>query len=164
MNNQARPNLVKLREVTPRDQPGRSNSDLNAPVEHAHGVDKVAISVRDLWMSYPGKRQGDPTHVLERVNLDVREGEFVCIVGPSGCGKTTLLNIIAGFLRARGMLGLTLAAKLEAIEEQFVVGCDPSGVPGVLQRGGLTSFCVNRSLPCEPKYPTVRTVPRKISR
>jgi NitT/TauT family transport system ATP-binding protein len=33
---------------------------------------------------------------LDHVNLQVSEGEFVCLVGPSGCGKTTLLNIIAG--------------------------------------------------------------------
>ncbi len=35
---------------------------------------------------------------LRDINLDVREGEFVCILGPSGCGKSTLLNIVAGFL------------------------------------------------------------------
>jgi NitT/TauT family transport system ATP-binding protein len=58
----------------------------------------VAVSVRDVWMSYAGKQPGEYVHVLERVNLQVREGEFVCIVGPSGCGKSTLLNIIAGFL------------------------------------------------------------------
>jgi NitT/TauT family transport system ATP-binding protein len=34
--------------------------------------------------------------VLNNINLDINDGEFVCIVGPSGCGKTTLLNIIAG--------------------------------------------------------------------
>lgn len=34
--------------------------------------------------------------VLDKVNIDVKEGEFVSIVGPSGCGKTTLLNIISG--------------------------------------------------------------------
>jgi NitT/TauT family transport system ATP-binding protein len=37
--------------------------------------------------------------VLEQITLDVREGEFVCILGPSGCGKSTLLNIVGGFLR-----------------------------------------------------------------
>jgi len=36
--------------------------------------------------------------VLTRVSLDVRVGEFVCLLGPSGCGKTTLLNAIAGFI------------------------------------------------------------------
>ena len=33
---------------------------------------------------------------LDRVSLQVDEGEFVCLIGPSGCGKTTLLNMIAG--------------------------------------------------------------------
>ncbi len=33
---------------------------------------------------------------LAEVNLEIEQGEFVCLVGPSGCGKSTLLNIIAG--------------------------------------------------------------------
>ena len=33
---------------------------------------------------------------LQNIDLEVTEGEFVCLVGPSGCGKSTLLNIIAG--------------------------------------------------------------------
>lgn len=35
---------------------------------------------------------------IDRVDLSVARGEFVCLLGPSGCGKTTLLNAIAGFL------------------------------------------------------------------
>ncbi|MBX3148470.1 MAG: ABC transporter ATP-binding protein [Gemmatimonadales bacterium] len=34
---------------------------------------------------------------LHEVSLQIREGEFICIVGPSGCGKTTMLNLLAGF-------------------------------------------------------------------
>lgn len=33
---------------------------------------------------------------LQDINLEINDGEFLCLVGPSGCGKTTLLNIIAG--------------------------------------------------------------------
>ncbi len=37
---------------------------------------------------------------LDRVSLDVRQGEFISLLGPSGCGKTTLLRIIGGFMGA----------------------------------------------------------------
>lgn len=37
---------------------------------------------------------------LQDFTLDVRGGEFVCLLGPSGCGKSTFLNIAAGFLLA----------------------------------------------------------------
>lgn len=35
-------------------------------------------------------------HTLDDINLEFKEGEFICLLGPSGCGKSTLLNIIAG--------------------------------------------------------------------
>jgi NitT/TauT family transport system ATP-binding protein len=37
-----------------------------------------------------------PVHALDSVSVEVREGEFLCILGPSGCGKTTLLWSMAG--------------------------------------------------------------------
>jgi NitT/TauT family transport system ATP-binding protein len=52
------------------------------------------IAVRGLGKSFESTRS--TTVALDRVSLDVEEGEFVCIVGPSGCGKTTLLRIVAG--------------------------------------------------------------------
>ncbi len=35
---------------------------------------------------------------LDGIDLDVEDGEFVCLLGPSGCGKSTLLNAVAGFV------------------------------------------------------------------
>jgi NitT/TauT family transport system ATP-binding protein len=60
------------------------------------------IAVRGLWMKFQrkGDRAAQAINVLEDINLDVRDGEFVCLVGPSGCGKSTLLNIAGGFLSA----------------------------------------------------------------
>lgn len=58
---------------------------------------KPKLTFRGINMIF--KRDGNETNVLENINLDVNEGEFVCILGPSGCGKSTLLNIVGGFLK-----------------------------------------------------------------
>ena len=42
-------------------------------------------------------RRDEDLEVLSDVDLEVHEGEFVCLLGPSGCGKSTLLNILGGF-------------------------------------------------------------------
>jgi ABC-type nitrate/sulfonate/bicarbonate transport system ATPase subunit len=57
---------------------------------------RAKLAIRGLRMAFRG--EGSEVRVLEDIDLDVREGEFVCILGPSGCGKSTLLNIVAGFL------------------------------------------------------------------
>lgn len=48
------------------------------------------LEARNLWKSY-----GD-TVVLERINMRVKEGEFVTLVGTSGCGKSTFLKMLLG--------------------------------------------------------------------
>jgi len=65
--------------------------------------------------------------VLEDIDLDVREGEFVCILGPSGCGKSTLLNVVAGFLDP------TAGAVL--IDGEEVRGPDPRRIFVFQERG-----------------------------
>jgi len=55
------------------------------------------ISVRTLSKSFSGP-DGHPVPVLEGINLDVEEGEFVALLGRSGSGKSTLLRCIAGLM------------------------------------------------------------------
>jgi ABC-type nitrate/sulfonate/bicarbonate transport system ATPase subunit len=57
---------------------------------------KSKLSVDRVSMVF--ERDGKRTEVLNNINLEVGDGEFVCLLGPSGCGKTTLLNAMAGFL------------------------------------------------------------------
>jgi thiamine transport system ATP-binding protein len=52
------------------------------------------LSIRDVSRSF-----GD-LHVLNRITLEIAQGEILCLLGPSGCGKTTLLRIIAGLEQA----------------------------------------------------------------
>jgi ABC-type nitrate/sulfonate/bicarbonate transport system ATPase subunit len=58
----------------------------------------MQTKVRVEGVSVTFDRDRKKTNVLDNVNLEVAEGEFLCILGPSGCGKSTLLNTIAGFL------------------------------------------------------------------
>ena len=50
------------------------------------------IELKDIFVSF------DDEKVLDGLNLNIKDKEFITLLGPSGCGKTTTLRIIAGFL------------------------------------------------------------------
>lgn len=50
------------------------------------------VSLEDIVVTFDGEQ------ILNHINLDIRDKEFVTLLGPSGCGKTTTLRIIGGFL------------------------------------------------------------------
>lgn len=52
----------------------------------------MKLSIEQLSITFQGKK------ILDNINLQLQEGEFVSLIGPSGCGKSTLLNILAGML------------------------------------------------------------------
>ena len=52
------------------------------------------IELKDIFVSF------DDEQVLDGLNLEIKDKEFITLLGPSGCGKTTTLRIIAGFLDA----------------------------------------------------------------
>ena len=56
-----------------------------------HGT---AVSLHDVTKSYASG--ADEVRALDRISLDIADGEFVCVLGASGCGKSTLLSLIAG--------------------------------------------------------------------
>jgi len=59
--------------------------------------DVVRLRFEDVGVDFP--TAAGPMRVVDGVDLEVRQGEFVSIIGPSGCGKTTLLNIVGGFVK-----------------------------------------------------------------
>jgi NitT/TauT family transport system ATP-binding protein len=69
-------------------------TDRWAGARPAKGAADVYVEVAGVAKTY--RRDGRETRALERIDLAIREGEFLAIVGPSGCGKSTLLRIVAG--------------------------------------------------------------------
>jgi taurine transport system ATP-binding protein len=55
------------------------------------------VTLKDINLIYSGEK--GEVAALQHINLNITEGEFICVLGPSGCGKSTLLKIIAGFLQ-----------------------------------------------------------------
>jgi NitT/TauT family transport system ATP-binding protein len=86
-----------------------------------------APKLRADGVSMVFEHDGVSVSVLDDISLEVREGEFVCLLGPSGCGKSTMLNVMAGFI------GPTSGQVL--IDGEPVIGPDPRRIFVFQERG-----------------------------
>jgi len=100
---------------------GPTNSTPTADFSMANPGDGTKfLSINQVSKSYPTPTGVYP--VLENVNLQVDQGEFICVIGHSGCGKSTLLNMVAGFLEpTAGQISLESQTIQEPGPDRMVV-------------------------------------------
>jgi NitT/TauT family transport system ATP-binding protein len=87
----------EVRDITAHRSAPRVVSDLAVPLPNRK-AETAKVLLKDLSVTYTINSHGHLT-ALQDISLQVRPGEFLCIVGPSGCGKSTLLHLIAGLQR-----------------------------------------------------------------
>src|SRR5919201_4040586 len=61
----------------------------------ASRASEAVVGGRGIELRSVSKRYGSNV-ALRALDLEIRDGEFFCLLGPSGCGKTTTLNLIGG--------------------------------------------------------------------
>ena len=71
-----------------------TSAGLATPPRSASGPAGAAVAVGGLSVRYGSG--ADSVLAIEGLDLEVRPGEFVCVIGASGCGKSTLLQVLAG--------------------------------------------------------------------
>ena len=95
-------------------------------------ADKIAPATAETKLcvqnvSVAFSRDGQRMPVLDDINLEIRTGEFICLLGPSGCGKSTLLSAMAGFLAP--------TSGVITIDGEAVRGPDPRRIFVFQERG-----------------------------
>jgi NitT/TauT family transport system ATP-binding protein len=121
---------------------------LHSTPERAPAPDRALpkIVAESLRVSFSTK--SGPVHALGPLDLEIAEGEFVCVVGPSGCGKSTFVRVIAGLQHpTSGRVTLRLAGAHVPIATVFQ---DFGIFPWKTVRGnvefGLTTTGTSRSV------------------
>jgi ABC-type nitrate/sulfonate/bicarbonate transport system ATPase subunit len=109
----------------------------------------ASVKVRIQGLSKTFQTNGNEIRVLDNIDLDVREGELVCILGPSGCGKSTLLNIVGGFLPASsGEVAIDGAPVREPDPRRIFVFQERGVFPWLTVEGNI-GFGINGLSPAE---------------
>lgn len=81
-------------------------------------MEQPVVTLRDVCLTYHSPET--ETVAIDRLNLEVRQGELLGIVGPSGCGKTTILSLISGILTPTG--GEILVCGKDAQQARMLTG------------------------------------------
>jgi NitT/TauT family transport system ATP-binding protein len=80
----------------------------------------VVVSLRGLTKSYDSK--SGPVAALQNIDLDIPQGQFVCVLGPSGCGKSTMLSIVAGLVaKTAGSVSVLGASVVRPVTDVGIV-------------------------------------------
>ncbi len=96
LNSATQPSLTSGRRSSTRFARAKTSVFPHARLA-ADSIPKLALD--HLSLSYR-TNDGSQLLALDKIHLEVNQGEFLCIVGPSGCGKSTLLHLIAGLQKA----------------------------------------------------------------
>ena len=125
---------------------------LLVPASHVADAD-AKLAMARVGHSYPNR-----VVALKDVNLNIRSGEFVCLLGPSGCGKSTLLYALAGHLTpSGGRVSIDGRPVTGPGPERLLMFQDAALFPWMTVKGNLTFALAARGLAREEREARART-------